>query len=73
MRSMGAPEALNNVGYFLILQGKPDKAIPYLQEAIDKKPSYYKLANENLERALALVREQKAKSPSKIATAPSKP
>ncbi|MEH0388423.1 tetratricopeptide repeat protein [Vibrio mimicus] len=73
MRSMGAPEALNNVGYFLILQGKPDKAIPYLQEAIDKKPSYYKLANENLERALALVREQKAKSPSKIVTAPSKP
>ncbi|WGV99760.1 tetratricopeptide repeat protein [Vibrio sp. YMD68] len=56
MRQMEAAEALNNVGYFLILQGKPDKAIPYLQQAIDKKPSYYKVANENLERALAEVR-----------------
>lgn len=56
MRHMDAAEALNNVGYFLILQGKPDKAIPYLQQAIDKKPSYYQVANENLERALAEVR-----------------
>ncbi|MCK6262467.1 tetratricopeptide repeat protein [Vibrio sp. ZSDE26] len=56
MRQMEAAEALNNVGYFLILQGHPDKAVPYLQQAIDKKPSYYKVANENLERALAEVR-----------------
>lgn len=56
MRFMDAPEALNNVGYFLMLQGKPEKAIPYLQQAIDKKPSYYKVANENLERALLEVR-----------------
>lgn len=60
MRRMDAAEALNNVGYFLLLQGKPDEAIPYLQQAIDKKPSYYKIANENLERALAEVR---AKAP----------
>lgn len=58
MRKMDAPEALNNVGYFLMLQGKPEEAIPYLQQAIDKKPSYYKIANENLERALAQVRSQ---------------
>ncbi|GLT19518.1 hypothetical protein GCM10007938_33000 [Vibrio zhanjiangensis] len=57
-KHMEKPEALNNVGYFLILQGKPDQAIPYLQQAIDSKTSYYKIANENLERALALVREQ---------------
>ncbi|NOJ03822.1 tetratricopeptide repeat protein [Vibrio splendidus] len=57
MRHMDAPEALNNVGYFLILQGKPDQAVPYLQQAIDKKSSYYKVANENLNRALAEVRE----------------
>ncbi|MBY7730633.1 tetratricopeptide repeat protein [Vibrio splendidus] len=57
MRHMDAPEALNNVGYFLILQGKPDEAVPYLQQAIDKKASYYKVANENLNRALAEVRE----------------
>ncbi|WED21270.1 tetratricopeptide repeat protein [Vibrio sp. JC009] len=59
MRQMEEPEALNNVGYFLILQGKPDAAIPYLQRAIDKKPSYYKLANENLARALAQIRADK--------------
>jgi Tfp pilus assembly protein PilF len=57
MRHMDTPEALNNVGYFLILQGKPDEAVPYLQQAIDKKPSYYRVANENLNRALAEVRE----------------
>ncbi len=60
MRRMDAPEALNNVGYFLMLQGKPEEAIPYLQQAIDKKPSYYKIANENLERALAQVRANSA-------------
>ncbi|OIQ25675.1 tetratricopeptide repeat protein [uncultured Vibrio sp.] len=63
MRQMDAAEALNNVGYFLILQGKPDKAIPYLQQAIDKKPSYYKVANENLERALAEVRANTVQEP----------
>ncbi|TOO96179.1 hypothetical protein CGH25_03335 [Vibrio parahaemolyticus] len=57
-RHMTEPEALNNVGYFLILQGKPDEAIPYLQQAIDKNPAYYELANKNLERALAIVRER---------------
>nr|WP_061781636.1 tetratricopeptide repeat protein [Vibrio nereis] len=60
MRFMGAPEALNNVGYFLMLQGKPEKAVAYLQQAIDKKPTYYKVANENLERALLEVRANSA-------------
>ncbi len=58
---MDKSEALNNVGYFLTLQGKPDKAIPYLQQAINTKPTYYKVANENLEKALAMVREEQAK------------
>ncbi|WP_047048601.1 tetratricopeptide repeat protein [Vibrio mexicanus] len=62
MRQMDAAEALNNVGYFLILHGKPDQAIPYLEQAIDKKPTYYKVANENLERALAEVREKSRNS-----------
>ncbi|MEZ8103454.1 tetratricopeptide repeat protein [Vibrio bivalvicida] len=57
---MDKPEALNNVGYFLTLQGKPDKAIPYLQQAINTKSTYYKVANENLEKALAMVREEQA-------------
>jgi Tfp pilus assembly protein PilF len=53
---MSTAEALNSVGYFLILRGEPGEAIPYLQEAIDQSPSYYAKANENLERALAMVR-----------------
>ncbi|SDG66272.1 Tetratricopeptide repeat-containing protein [Vibrio xiamenensis] len=57
-KQMDTPEALNNVGYILMIQGKPDQAIPYLQQAINMKPSYYKVANENLERALALVKEE---------------
>ncbi|QIA64067.1 tetratricopeptide repeat protein [Vibrio astriarenae] len=58
-QQMDAPEALNNVGYFLMLQGKPEEAIPYLEQAIDKKPTYYSVANENLQRALEMVRESK--------------
>lgn len=61
-RHMSEPEALNNIGYFLILQDRPEEAIPYLQEAIDKSPSYYPVANENLERALAEVREMDIKT-----------
>ncbi|WP_394152196.1 tetratricopeptide repeat protein [Vibrio maritimus] len=55
-RHMERHEALNNVGYFLMLKGKPERSIPYFQQAIDAKPSYYKLANDNLDRALAEVR-----------------
>ncbi|MFA0448776.1 tetratricopeptide repeat protein [Vibrio breoganii] len=58
-RNMSTPEALNNVGYFLMLRGKADEAIPFFQQAIDKNPSYYKIANENLERALSEVRLSK--------------
>ncbi len=61
-QKMETPEALNNVGYILMIQGKPDKAIPYLQQAINMKPNYYKVANENLERALALVKEEKGEN-----------
>ncbi|MGF1771158.1 tetratricopeptide repeat protein [Vibrio wakamikoensis] len=57
-RHLERPEALNNVGYFLMLKGKPERAIPYFQQAIDAKPSYYKLANENLDRALSEVRNK---------------
>ncbi|WP_394240383.1 tetratricopeptide repeat protein [Vibrio astriarenae] len=56
-QQMDVPEALNNVGYFLMLQGKPEQAIPYLEQAIEKKPTYYSVANENLQRALEMVRE----------------
>lgn len=56
-QQMDVAEALNNVGYFLMLQGNYEQAIPYLEQAIDKKPTYYKVANENLARALEKVRE----------------
>ncbi len=56
MRQMDAAEALNNIGYFLILHGKPEQAVAYLEQAIDKKSSYYPVANENLNRALADIR-----------------
>lgn len=58
-RNMSEPEALNNVGYFVMLRGDPEEAIPYFQQAIDKNPSYYKVANENLDRALSEVRLRK--------------
>ncbi|MFA0475941.1 tetratricopeptide repeat protein [Vibrio breoganii] len=58
-RNMSTPEALNNVGYFIMLRGKSDVAIPYFQQAIDQNPTYYKVANENLERALSEVRLSK--------------
>lgn len=58
-KHMSEAEALNNVGYFLILLDKPEEAIPYLQQAINKNPAYYEMANNNLERALAMVREGK--------------
>ncbi|MGP8307457.1 tetratricopeptide repeat protein [Vibrio sp. YIC-376] len=58
-RHMSPSEALNSVGYFLILRGEPGEAIPYLQEAIDQSPSYYAKANDNLERALELVRSER--------------
>ncbi|ASA55825.1 tetratricopeptide repeat protein [Vibrio gazogenes] len=55
MRQMESYQALNRVGYFLMIQGHPDQAIPYLQQAIDEKSSFYQAAHENLERAFAEV------------------
>ncbi|MGR5529620.1 tetratricopeptide repeat protein [Vibrio alfacsensis] len=63
MRIMEAPEALNNVGYFMMLQGKSAQAVTYFQQAIDKKPYYYKVANENLERALMQLRTDSESMP----------
>ncbi|WP_117235271.1 tetratricopeptide repeat protein [Vibrio maerlii] len=57
---MSEPEALNNIGYILILQDKPEEAVPYLKQAIDTQPTYYQVANENLERALSMMREEKS-------------
>lgn len=58
MQQMDEAMALNNIGYFLLLNSKPEEAVTYFQQAIDKKPSYYKMANDNLTRALAVMREE---------------
>ncbi len=59
MKQMPDYEALNNVGYFLLIEGRPDQAVPYFNQAIEKKPSYYQLANDNLTRALSEIRMKK--------------
>ncbi|WP_038180410.1 tetratricopeptide repeat protein [Vibrio rhizosphaerae] len=46
-------QALSRVGYFLMIQGHADQAIPYLQQAIDENPSDDQTVHDNLKRALA--------------------
>ncbi|MFH0265746.1 tetratricopeptide repeat protein [Vibrio rumoiensis] len=60
MRVMPDYEALNNVGYLLMLNQHQEESVPYFKRAIDKNPSYYPLANDNLSRALSEIR---AKNP----------
>ena len=43
--------AHNNLGYIYFLQGKYEKAIAAFEKAIEIKPSFYRSANENLEKA----------------------
>ncbi len=42
--------AHNNVGYLLYMSGQSDKARAHLEQAIELSPSYYALAQQNLER-----------------------
>lgn len=56
MRVMPDYQALNNVGYLLMLNQQQEQSVPYFKQAINKKPSYYPLANDNLSRALAEIR-----------------
>jgi Tfp pilus assembly protein PilF len=58
MQQMDESKALNNVGYFLLINDKPAEAVTYFQQAIDKEPAYYKVANDNLSRALAVMRAE---------------
>lgn len=42
-------EAYNDVGYFVMLEGRLDEAEYFFQKAIDLSPRYYKKANANIE------------------------
>jgi Flp pilus assembly protein TadD len=50
-----SPEAHNNLGWVLLLQGHPEKSIEEFSTALRLKPDF-KLAQENLNRAQAQLR-----------------
>ncbi len=54
MRSMTEAQALNNIGYICMLDGRYDKAEEFFKTAIELSPSYYSMAHENLRRTAAL-------------------
>ncbi|MBZ2168913.1 tetratricopeptide repeat protein [Marinobacter sp. F4216] len=50
-RVADTPDAMNDIGYFALLQGQTDVAKRYLQRAIDSSPTYFGLAQDNLRYA----------------------
>ena len=47
----GEAKAYNNLGYVLLTDNQPGKAVSYFEKAIELSPSYYVKAAENLKRA----------------------
>jgi Flp pilus assembly protein TadD len=58
LHTMGEPQALNDLGYLAMLQGKHDRAEDFLKQAIALSPTYYAVAHENLKRCTALQGER---------------
>lgn len=52
----GEAAAHNNLGYYLLQNGDPVRAITHLQRAIELEPRYYARASENLKRARLAAR-----------------
>ncbi|PSU35988.1 tetratricopeptide repeat protein [Photobacterium lutimaris] len=50
-RVMPREKALNDVGYFAMLEGDYESSIDYLERAINTSPIFYAKAQENLKRA----------------------
>ena len=50
-RVMPREKALNDIGYFAMLEGDYENAINYLERAINTSPVFYAKAQENLKRA----------------------
>ncbi|WP_083700024.1 lipopolysaccharide assembly protein LapB [Shewanella sp. UCD-KL12] len=56
--TMEPADALNDLGYFLMLEGQYQQAIDLFQRAIDSSPSYFEQAQKNLKRASMELRSQ---------------
>jgi len=53
-RAMPNAEAMNDVGYFAMLEGDYEAAVNYLEQAINTSPTFYAKAQQNLKRAKKL-------------------
>jgi Flp pilus assembly protein TadD len=64
-QTVGQAAAHNNLGYIYMSRGEWDKAEREFREAMALKPSYYKLANQNLEllKEKRLAQQQKQQQP----------
>ncbi|MCQ1058874.1 tetratricopeptide repeat protein [Photobacterium sp. DNB23_23_1] len=51
---MPREKALNDIGYFAMLEGDYESAINYLERAVNTSPTFYAKAQENLKRAQKL-------------------
>lgn len=51
---MPREKALNDIGYFSMLEGDYESAINYLERAVNSSPTFYAKAQENLKRAQKL-------------------
>ena len=57
-QAMEPADALNDLGYFLMLEGKYEQAIELFERAIDTSPSYFEQAQKNLKRAKAELSDE---------------
>ncbi|RTR38866.1 tetratricopeptide repeat protein [Shewanella canadensis] len=57
--TMEPADALNDLGYFLMLEGEFEQAVELFQRAIDSSPSYFEQAQKNLRRASMELDTQK--------------
>nr|WP_287412443.1 SPOR domain-containing protein [Pseudodesulfovibrio sp.] len=55
----GEAKAYNNLGYVLLTDNEPGKAVPYFEMALELSPTYYVKAADNLKRARLAARFQK--------------
>lgn len=53
-RAMPTAEAMNDIGYFAMLEGDYEAAVDYLEQAINTSPTFYAKAQQNLKRAKKL-------------------
>jgi len=54
----GEAKAYNNLGYVLLTDNQPGKAVPYFEKALEISPNYYVKAADNLKRARLAARFQ---------------